>query len=123
MLYRLSILILAVLAACTKSDNDLLVGTWTINENVSDQVYEAEFGEDGSLEFTRRGKTVLARYELNEVSNHHLLKIYWDDKSTHMGWLRINADGSITQFSYNGESEPDFSTASRLGDMKKASRR
>ena len=115
------ILALAAIFACSaRPDVDKsFVGAWLVAENVSNQLYEMEFREDGTLRLTVDGEVHLGQFNIDSVADLKVLNIEWSNGSRNSSWIVANSDGSLTTYEYHGESSPDFKTAFKLGDMTK----
>ena len=111
------VLVVFVLTGCSSDVNYSIVGTWTVTENVSEQVYQEEFLKDGTLRLTQARETNVGRYTVSNYGEHRELLITWSNGSQASIWVRFTGPNSMTFYDNRGEEAPDFTTAFVLGTL------
>ena len=109
----------SVLVGCSADVDESIIGTWSVTENLSGQVYELEFRPDGTLEQTVAGETDLGRYAVTSGSEHVDIVIAWANGSEAAIWARRIGPESMEFYDDTGLETPDFNTALLLGTLKK----
>lgn len=110
---------IASLAGCSADKDDSIVGTWSVTENLSNQVYEIDFRPDGTLEQTVASETSIGRYTVASNSGHLDLLITWRNGSEAAIWARRIGPESMEFYDDTGVETPDFDSAFLLGTLKK----
>lgn len=115
------VLVIFALVGCSSGEDDLIVGTWSVTETVSNQVYQLDFQEDGVLRQTVGNKTNSGRYEIRNFGEHRELHITWSNESEASIWLRFLGNNSVKFYQRSGEEIPDFTTAFEMGTLTRSS--
>ena len=113
----IKVLVVFVLTGCSSDMSDSIVGTWSVTENVSEQVYQLEFQKDGTLRQTIAHETNIGRYTVTNDGEYRELLITWSNGGQASIWVRITEPNSMTFYDKRGEEAPDFTTAFKLGTL------
>ena len=113
------VLVVFALTGCSSDVSDSIIGTWSVTENVSEQVYQLEFQWDGTLRQTLAHETNIGRYTVSNDGEHRDLLITWSNGSQASIWVRFTGPDSMTFYKNSGEEAPDFTTAFKLGTLNR----
>ncbi len=108
-----------ILGACGAEDFDSLVGVWSVEEEVSNQVYELEFLQDGTVRQVVQGHTNHGSYTFHNNDGLGELLITWSNGSQSLNWVQPEGRNLIALYGDRDEERRGVVSTSKRAELSR----